>query len=193
MLKDEGKIDDDAINKLMSWRHFGLSVHNGPRIARDDEEEAITPHIPEKSFQMARYYGWYSKKSRGLRKKQGILKPGELPVQEPDNIEIIDVSDYKPPRMPSKKWRECIKLVPAVFKQGMIYGVGPLCCPKCGGEMKIISFIDEFLIIEQILEHLGLWTQKPFRDPPGRNFSPEHNELTYGPFYKDWPVLDTCP
>ncbi|MCR4291367.1 MAG: transposase [Candidatus Kuenenia sp.] len=31
---------------------------------------AITQHIPEKSFQMVRYYGWYSNKSRGLRKKQ---------------------------------------------------------------------------------------------------------------------------
>ncbi len=53
--------------------------------------------------QMARYYDWYSNKSRGVRKKQGILKPGELPVQKPVNIEIIDVSDYQPPRMPSKK------------------------------------------------------------------------------------------
>ncbi|MDR4497099.1 MAG: transposase [Candidatus Scalindua sp.] len=32
---------------------------------------AITQHIPEKSFQMVRYY------SRGLLKKQGISKPGE--------------------------------------------------------------------------------------------------------------------
>ncbi|MCP5007724.1 MAG: hypothetical protein GY941_27880 [Planctomycetes bacterium] len=72
---------------------------------------AITQHIPEKSFQMVRYYGWYSNKSRGVRKKQGIPKPGESPGQVPANIEIIDVSDYKPPRMPSKKWRECIKKI----------------------------------------------------------------------------------
>ncbi len=37
---------------------------------------AITHHIPEKSFQMVRYYGWYSNKSRGMRLKQGILRPG---------------------------------------------------------------------------------------------------------------------
>ena len=128
---------------------------------------------------MVRYYGWYSNKSRGVRKKQEIPKPGEMPVQEPVNIEIIDVSDYQPPRMPSKKWRECIK---------KIYEVDPLCCPKCGGEMKIISFINEFLIIRQILEHLGLWSQKPSRDPPDRNSSPSvlesldrGNELTYSP------------
>ncbi|MCP4262334.1 MAG: hypothetical protein GY774_33265, partial [Planctomycetes bacterium] len=38
MLKKEGKITDELINNLMSWRHSGFSVHNGVRIARDDEE-----------------------------------------------------------------------------------------------------------------------------------------------------------
>jgi len=38
MLKKEGKIDDDFIRKIMSWRHTsGFSVHNGTRLARDDE------------------------------------------------------------------------------------------------------------------------------------------------------------
>jgi hypothetical protein len=31
---------------------------------------AITPHIPERSFQLVRYYGWYSNRMRGDRKKQ---------------------------------------------------------------------------------------------------------------------------
>jgi hypothetical protein len=30
---------------------------------------AITQHIPEKSFQLVRYYGWYSNRSRGEREK----------------------------------------------------------------------------------------------------------------------------
>ena len=213
----------------MGWRHSGFSVHNGSRVARDDEKgkesisqyiirntfslekltyneetntviyqskmtpgenkrnfqiytpeefiASITQHIPEKSFQMVRYYGWYSNKLRGLRKKQGIPKPGEPPGQEPDNIEIIDVSDYQPPHIPSKKWRECIK---------KIYEIDPLCCPKCSGEMKIISFITEHQIIKKILEHLSLWEQNASRDPPNRNSSPENNELTYKPFYEDW-------
>ena len=38
MLKAEGKIGDAFINNLMSWNHTGFSVHNGVRIARDDEE-----------------------------------------------------------------------------------------------------------------------------------------------------------
>jgi len=30
---------------------------------------AITRHIPEKSFQLVRYYGWYSNRGRGEREK----------------------------------------------------------------------------------------------------------------------------
>ena len=31
---------------------------------------AITQHIPDKRFQMVRYYGWYSNKMRGQRRKR---------------------------------------------------------------------------------------------------------------------------
>ena len=43
---------------------------------------AITQHIPEKSFQMIRYYGWYSSKTRGIRRKKGIYRPGDEPNDE---------------------------------------------------------------------------------------------------------------
>ena len=63
---------------------------------------------------MVRYYGWYSNppaeragKSRGIRKKQGIERSAHEQVAVPDkDIEIIEVSDYQPPRIPSKSWRE---------------------------------------------------------------------------------------
>lgn len=129
---------------------------------------------------MVRYYGWYSNKSRGLRKKQGNLTTDDQPLDETDEaIEIIDVSEYKPRRIPSKQWRECIK---------KIYEVDPLCCPNCGGEMKIISFITDQQVIRQILKHLGppleaygdkLWTQTSSRDPPNTASSLENNELVY--------------
>ncbi len=132
---------------------------------------AITQHIPEKSFQMVRYYGWYSNKSRGLREKQGNLIPDGQPLDETDEaIEIIDVSEYKPRRIPSKQWRDCIK---------KIYEADPLCCPKCGGEMKIISFITDQQVIRQILKHLGLWTRTSSRDPPSTNFSTKDHEPVY--------------
>lgn len=43
---------------------------------------AITQHIPEKSFQMVRYYGWYSNKSWGMRLKKGMVRPGDGPLEE---------------------------------------------------------------------------------------------------------------
>jgi Putative transposase len=30
---------------------------------------AVTQHIPDKGFQLVRYYGWYSNKARGVRAK----------------------------------------------------------------------------------------------------------------------------
>lgn len=39
----------------------------------------------------------------------------------------------------------------------MIYNVDPLSCPKCGSEMRIISFIEDDAAIKKILMHLDLW------------------------------------
>jgi hypothetical protein len=194
MLKEEGKINDDIITNLLSWRHSGFSVDNSVRIAADNQEghislaqyiirntfsidkliyneengtviyhskmthgkgkknfevytaeefiAAITQHIPEKNFQMIRYYGHYSNKSRGMRKNMGIYRPGDEPKFESINdIEVIDVSEYNPPRIPSKTWRECIK---------RIFEIDPLRCPRCGGQLKIISFITDKKIIKKI-------------------------------------------
>jgi len=48
--------------------------------------------------------------------------------------------------------------------------VDPLRCPKCGGEMRVIAFIERRQrdVIRKILEHCGLWEQPraPARAPP---------------------------
>ena len=81
---------------------------------------AITQHIPEKSFQLVRYVGWYSNRMRGDRNRQELEdKENEGTDNE---IEIIDVSDYKPRKIPPPTWRECIK---------KIWEVDPLKCPHC--------------------------------------------------------------
>lgn len=38
---------------------------------------AITPHIPDQSFQLVRYYGWYSNKMRGQRNKRAPEPAGQ--------------------------------------------------------------------------------------------------------------------
>ncbi len=57
-----------------------------------------------------------------------------------------------------------------------VYEVDPLECPKCGGAMNIISFIErrQREVIEQILRHRGLWegpirTLANAREPPKRS------------------------
>ena len=94
---------------------------------------AITQHIPDKSFQLVRYYGWYSNKMRGRRAKQA----DEEVQTEGDAVEVIDVSAHEPRRIPSKKWRELIKKV---------WEADPLRCPKCSREMRIVSLIDGFAL-----------------------------------------------
>lgn len=44
-----------------------------------------------------------------------------------------------------------------------IYEVDPLACPKCGGRMKVIAFIEppQGVVIEKILRHCGLWNPAP--------------------------------
>lgn len=229
MLKEEGKITDTIITKLMKWKHSGFSIHNSIRISRYEEngreaiaqyilrnlfslekitfndktgtviyrskvihgrnkknfnvysaEEfiaAITQHIPEKSFQMVRYYGWYSNKSRGMRLKRGMVRPGDEPLENDTDVEIIDVTDYQPKKPTSGTWRECIK---------KIWEVDPLTCPNCGGEMKIISFITEPSVIRQILQHIGLWQGSLSRDPPDMKALPHHGEIIYEPFDDGW-------
>ncbi len=47
MLKGEGKINRELIEKLMNWRHSGFRVHAGNRIARDDRDgqKAVAEYI----------------------------------------------------------------------------------------------------------------------------------------------------
>ena len=63
-----------------------------------------------------------------------------------------------------------------------VYETDPIICPKCHGEMHIISFIDQVDPIKKILQHLGLWEEShapPESDPPGR----EIKELTVDASY----------
>src|SRR5690606_15455567 len=60
---------------------------------------AITQHIPDKSFQLVRYYGWYSNKMLGQRKKRAEEEKAAEEVVE--GVEVIDVSEHQPRRIPS--------------------------------------------------------------------------------------------
>ncbi|MGA0325323.1 MAG: hypothetical protein ACO3M7_10625, partial [Ilumatobacteraceae bacterium] len=67
-----------------------------------------------------------------------------------EGIEVIDLSENQPRRIPSKKWRDLIKKV---------WEADPLMCPTCQREMRIVSLIDERNVIVKMLKCLGLWQQ----------------------------------
>ena len=98
-------------------------------------------------------------------------------------VQIIDVFEHQPRRIPSAKWRELIKKV---------WEADPLLCPKCQKEMRIVSLINERDVIERILRHLGLWEQG-VRVLPARAL-PEIVERVIEPCYDDpFPDYDTEP
>ncbi len=119
---------------------------------------AITQHIPDRLMQICRYYGWYSNRMRGDRRKAEAAA-AEYEEPELDNSEVIIISGFKPKKIPRLMWRECIK---------KIWEVDPLLCPHCGSLMKLISFIYERKIIRKILDHLDLHEE----DQPKRNKAP---------------------
>ena len=145
------------LHRNFSATNIGGSAFGGEVFSPCDFIAAITQHIPDKSFQLVRYYGWYSNKMRGQRD----MRVAEEAKAASNAVQIIDVSEHKPRRIPSAKWRELIKKV---------WEADPLLCPKCQKEMRIVSLIDDRKVIERILRHLGLWKQgvrvSPARAPP---------------------------
>ena len=172
---------------LSNWRHSGFQVFCGERIfpqdetamenlaryiirasfslermqylpepskvvyrAKDGTEEkvfdalewlaAMCSHIPDRGEQMVRYYGYYSPALRGISR-------GKRKETEDDGVASILEAD-KSSKEYRKNWARLIQ---------KIYEVDPLTCPKCGGIMRILAFIEEREVIKAILKHLGLW------------------------------------
>ncbi|MBM3712683.1 MAG: IS91 family transposase, partial [Actinobacteria bacterium] len=90
---------------------------------------------------------WFAITCRGKRKKQGIGQYGYVIEQDDDNKSC------------SKSWARLIK---------KIYEVDPLTCPKCGGSMRIIAFIEDYKVIKKILDWLSIDEFKRDKPPPKR-------------------------
>jgi hypothetical protein len=132
----------------------------------------LVTHIPNKGEQMVRYYGYYSNKSRGLRKKAGSDDPVPALVES-----AVSFSAFR------RNWARLIQ---------KIYQIDPLCCSKCQGPMKVISFIEDDALIKKILVHLRLWDTRNHDPPkPGDAHTPTiETELTYDYTYSQLPPKD---
>ena len=87
-----------------------------------------------------RYFGHYSFRARGERKKKAtpaqtltILQSGSFPIEEKNK--------------PSYGWAECMRRV---------HEIDPLECPKCGSRMRIIAFLNDENEIEKIMRAQGV-------------------------------------
>jgi hypothetical protein len=120
----------------------------------------LTQHIPEPRKHLVRYFGWYSNKTRGLRAKTTVTATG-----------ATDPGPTPAARTARRRWAALIQ---------RIWQVDPLTCPRCGGPMKIVSFINpgQRDVIDRVLTHCGLSTRAPpseARAPP----APSIRTLTY--------------
>jgi hypothetical protein len=113
-----------------------------------DRLARLVVHIPNKCEQLVRYVGYYSNKSRGMRKKA-----------ETDDI----VPSIAPGELTSKQFRSnWARLIQK------IYEVDPLRCPDCKHPMRILSILESGPIVKKILEHLDLWDTRN-HDPPAED------------------------
>ena len=83
----------------------------------------VTQYIPDKRFQMVRYYGWYFNKMCSRRRKLAEEAQEEAACESAATAEqwygakvsaavaIIEHPALKPRRIPSRSWRELIKKV----------------------------------------------------------------------------------
>jgi len=93
----------------------------------------LVTHIPDPWEHTTRNYGFYANRSRGKRKR------------DQNNRECAgEEREARAPEHWKRKWRELLQLV---FEVNLV-------CPRCGTQMKIVSFLTEREPIRKILAHL---------------------------------------
>ena len=97
----------------------------------------LSLQIPPQGSHLTRYFGYYSSRSRSIRKP----KQTPLPQEDSPNLKAC-----------RKRWRDLIKLV---------FEIDPLTCPKCNSPMKISAFILKNKEIENILWDLRIDEGEP--------------------------------
>jgi hypothetical protein len=93
---------------------------------------------------------WYSHRRRGMRAKLQKTEPShDSPHIDRSALDAERSASVRPRAGSLSTWAILIK---------RIYETDPLECPKCGGAMKILSFIERRQrdVIERILRHCNL-------------------------------------
>ena len=192
MLLAGGKITQELIAMLSSWRHSGFNVFCGNRISPKDDTamEHLACYIIRASFSQERMQ-YLDQEGKVIYMAKDGKKTKIFPALEwlaamcshiPNRGEqMVRYYGYYSNVSRGKRRQEGLDdAIPCIIEpQGnekafrkswarliqKIYEVDPLVCPRCQGAMRIISFIEDRSVIRDILNHLGLWLIKA-RPPP---------------------------
>ena len=97
----------------------------------------VLTHIPDTGQDTTRYYGWYANRPRGMRRQ---AEPAAVDAPAP-----LVPAPGLPPTEATRRWAALLQ---------EIFEVDPLVCPQCAGSMRIVAFITQSTVIDQILTHL---------------------------------------
>lgn len=129
--------------------------------------------VPPRRFNMIRYSGLFASNARGRfaitgrgMRDQPAADPTCAPPTTPDP-RIAPAVDPDAPDDPTRQrrmdWASLMK---------RSWGLDVLQCVRCGDRMELIATIEDPLIAQRILIHLGLPTTGPPRAPPGSRQRP---------------------
>ena len=142
--------------ELVYARKGGHDAGEAAEDERIDAEEFVARvlvQIPDPRRHLVRYYGAYSSRVRGQRRK------AENRLEASGSGEVEKAVPPSPERAAlRRRWANLIRRV---------YEVDPLVCPRCGSEMRVIAFITEPKVIKRIVDHLRQ-RERSARPPPRR-------------------------
>jgi hypothetical protein len=110
----------------------------------------VLMHVPDLNKPYIHHYGIYSNRSQHKPRKDSTSAEATQNEDPP----FVSNSNLR------RRWANLIRRV---------YQTDPLICPKCGSDMRIISFITQPKVIHKILDHLekrGAETRAPPEPKP---------------------------
>jgi hypothetical protein len=130
----------DAMQLLADGRVRVRTAHHPQTGATRMEFDALEmirrlcAQIPDARQHMTLYYGWYSHRARGERRKASAADRSSA-----SEVEV---------RVTTARSRSWARLMRRIFE------VDPLLCPQCNVEMQIVSVIQEVTVVDRLLAHL---------------------------------------
>ena len=171
----------EVVERILSWRHSGFSVHSRVRATTKTEAERVGKYMIrpllalerlsflEQEGKVAYRYGQAARETETMDYLEFIAR---VTSHIPDKGQVM-VRYYS---LYANAHRGKVKkagLSPSVLRivkeepgslpaKGWaamirkVYEVDPMICSKCGGRMKVVAFLTEHAVVDRIIDHLKL-------------------------------------